>query len=554
LSTLFDLFGFLSVLLHGLELVAQTILLGSVAFTALVVATPLAGDGQRDLAAVCADCRRVLQAAALAAVVTVAARAAVNATVLAVSLTVTWRDLLGAGFVLAAAIKALAAAVIGLVAWRRKLQARATQIVLGAGAMLFLGAALAGSHAVARLGDNGVLLLVTGAHELGAALWLGGLPCFWKVLERTGTSDFARRIGQRFSGLALAGVALILAGAAAFVPLYLGAVDAVYGTAYGAMAVTKSILLGMLLLLGLANFRAVRRFATDRAAPRRVRRFVEVEMGIGVAVLMAAASITSLPPAVDLRVDRVTLAELEERFTPMLPRLGSPDHATLAMTLLQARLDAEGQAGMATDRARAFVPGGGALPPRNAEDIAWSEYNHHWAGLLVAAMGFAALAQRSGRAPWAKHWPLLLLLLAGFLSLRADPEVWPLGHIGLIESMKDPEVAQHRVFVLLIVAFAGFEWGVRTGRIAARNPRRVFPLLTALGGTLLLTHSHALGNVKQEVLVEFTHLPIAVLGITAGWARWLEVEAPETEGRWAGWVWPVCFVLIGLLLLGYREA
>ncbi len=200
------------------------------------------------------------------------------------------------------------------------------------------------------------------------------------------------------------------------------------------------------------------------------------------------------------------------------------------------------------------MPGTGALPPRNAEDIAWSEYNHHWAGVVVTLMGLAALAQRSGRAPWARHWPLLFLFLAGFLFLRADPEVWPMGEVGLIESLKDPEVAQHRLFVLLIVAFALFEWGVRTGRIASTRLRRVFPLLTALGGTLLLTHSHALGNVKEEFLVEMTHLPIAVLGVSAGWARWLEIEAPAEEGRWAGWLWPACFVLIGLLLLGYREA
>jgi putative copper resistance protein D len=101
------------------------------------------------------------------------------------------------------------------------------------------------------------------------------------------------------------------------------------------------------------------------------------------------------------------------------------------------------------------------------------------------------------------------------------------GEIGPIESLKDPEVAQHRLFVALIVAFALFEWGVRTGRIASHKLMRVFPLLTALGGTLLLTHSHALGNVKEELLIDMTHLPIAVLGISAGWARWLEVEAPE---------------------------
>ena len=91
---------------------------------------------------------------------------------------------------------------------------------------------------------------------------------------------------------------------------------------------------------------------------------------------------------------------------------------------------------------------------RNAEDIAWSEYNHHWAGLIVVAIGLLALAERSGRAPWARNWPLLFLVLAGFLLLRSDPETWPLGDVGFIESLSDPEVLQHRIFVVLITAFA----------------------------------------------------------------------------------------------------
>jgi copper resistance protein D len=554
LSTLFDLFGLFSVVVHGLELVAQSVLLGSAAFMVFVLSPALADEAPRDVSARCAGCRHVLCAAALSAIACVIAATVLNATVLAVSLPGSWRDVAGAGFVLAGGVKILAAAAIGVVGSLSTVRALSTRMVLGVAGVLFLSAALADSHAVARLEDNAVLLLATGAHELGAALWLGGLPCFWMVLHRADGGERARRIGRRFSALAVAGVALILMGAAVFVRLYIGAVDAVYGTAYGAMAVTKSALLGMLLLLGLYNFIAIRRFAADAAAIRRVQRFVEVEMGLAVAVLLAAASITSMPPAVDLRDDRVTWAELVARFTPASPRLVSPEHATLAIPALQASLDAEQQSGSESTRARAYVPGGGALPPRNAEDIAWSEYNHHWAGVLVMLMGFAALAQRSHHAPWARHWPMLFLLLAAFLLLRADPEVWPMGDIGVIESLKDPEVLQHRLFSLLVAAFALFEWGVRTGRIAALNLRRVFPLLTALAATLLLTHSHALGNVKEEVLVDLTHLPIAVLGIGAGWARWLEVEAPEDEGRWAGWVWPACFVLIGLLLLGYREA
>jgi len=554
LSTLFEIFGFLSVVLRGLDFVAQSVLLGSVTFAAFV-ATPLAGDvEERGLRRVFAGCRRVIRAAALATIVAVITATVLNAAVLAASLEISWREVAGAGFVIAGAGKVVLAAVIGLLGSAAAPPPRATRNALAAAGALFLCAALADTHAAARLTNNGLLLLATGAHELGAALWLGGLPCFWLALQRAGTRELATRIGKRFSALAITGVALILAGAVVFAATYIGSIDGVYGTAYGAMASAKSVLLGLLLLLGFANFRALRRVSPDGAALSRVRRFVEVEMGIGFAVLMAAASITSMPPAIDLSRDRVTFSELVQRITPAIPRLESPGHGTLALPALQARLDGEREAAQESTGLRAFVPGAGALPPRNAEDIEWSEYNHHCAGLLVIAMGLAALAHRSGRAPWAKHWPLLFLLLAAFLFLRADPEVWPMGDIGIIESLKDPEVAQHRLFVLVIVAFALFEWGVRTGRLASHELLRVFPLLTALGGTLLLTHSHALGNVKEELLIETTHLPIAVLGIGAGWARWLEVEAPEEDGRWAGWLWPACFVVIGLLLLGYREA
>jgi copper resistance protein D len=552
LTTLFDIFAYVSVVLHGLGLVAQTVLVGSISFV-LWVAAPPADGPQAGIHAISCGYQRIIRWATLLTVTAVAASTGLNAVILKASLGVSWRDVAGAAFVAAGAVRVVAAALVGLVISKRWPLSRKTRVAVAMASALMIAATVATSHAVARVDQSGTLMLATGMHQLGAALWLGGLPCFWLTL-RAETPRVAGRVGTRFSSLAAIGVAMIAGGALVYAATYIGALDAVYGTAYGAMAATKSVLFAMLLLLGLANFRTVRRIAADGAAARRVGRFVEVEMAIGFAVLMAAASITSLPPAVDLAEDRVTLHDIATRMTPASPRLASPDHATLAISALQTRLDAEARVAQATSRPQAFVPGTGNPAPRNAYDIAWSEYNHHWAGLLVLIMGLAALARRSGRAPWARHWPLLFLLLAVFLFLRADPEVWPMGEVGLIESLKDPEVAQHRAFEAIIVAFALFEWGVSTGRIVSRTLARVFPLLILLSGTLLLTHSHALGNVKEELLIELTHLPIAVLGITAGWARWLEVEAPRDEGRWAGWVWPACFVAIGLLLVGYREA
>jgi putative copper resistance protein D len=552
LTTLFDIFGYISVVLHGLGLVAQTVLIGSVSFALFVVvslATGAQGAPELPFAA-----RQVIAVSALTTVLTVAGSTALNGIVLAASLGASGREVAGAAFVIAGAVKAAGAVVLGVLAVSRPLLTASTRLAMGIGALLVLGAAVASSHAVAQLSGAQSLLLATGAHQLGAALWLGGLPCLWLALARRRAPQAARAIAARYSGVAITGLALIIAGGALFAGRYIGSFAGAYGTAYGAMATTKSVLFVVLLLLGAANFRAVRSFADDTGAMGRVQRFVEVEMGIGFAVLMAAASITSLPPAVDLVEDRVSTADIVSRMAPRWPRLSSPDQASLALPALQAQLDAEAKTAHDAARPQAFVPGGGVLPPRNAFDIAWSEYNHHWAGLLVLMMGLAALARRSGGAPWARHWPLLFLFLAAFLFLRADPEVWPMGTIGIVESLKDPEVVQHRVFEVLIVAFALFEWGVSTGRLTSRASARLFPVLVALGGTLLLTHSHALANVREELLIEWTHLPIAVLGVAAGWARWLEVEAPTAEGRWAGWVWPACFVAIGLLLLDYREA
>ena len=116
-----------------------------------------------------------------------------------------------------------------------------------------------------------------------------------------------------------------------------------------------------------------------------------------------------------------------------------------------------------------------------------------------------------------------------------------------------PDVLQHRFFVLLVIAFGIFEWAVRTGHLAPRPWGYVFPLLCAVGGGLLLTHSHAMFNLKQEFLTEVTHAPIGILGAFAGWGRWLELRLPEASRR-AGWMWTLCFTAVGAVLLVYREA
>ena len=60
--------------------------------------------------------------------------------------------------------------------------------------------------------------------------------------------------------------------------------------------------------------------------------------------------------------------------------------------------------------------------------------------------------------------------------------------------------------------------------------------------------------LRHRLLIELTHTPLALSGVAAGWARWLELRLPGRGGRIAGWVWPVCFLFVGIILLWYREA
>lgn len=547
---LVDIFGFASVLLRGLALTAQSLTLGGIAFL-ILLARPLspalgaAGD------AIVHRTGRLVAWSALALAAVVALGAAMQTLILTGSTDLGLAEAAGALYVQAAAVGAGAALLIALLGVGDR--ARAWDPALVALGLAVIGASVAASHAASRLDDRAVLALALAVHQAAAAVWIGGIPFLLIALTGCRGAIAWRCVASRFSRMAMASVAAIVAAGILMSVVYVGSFEALYGTAYGIMVCTKAALLVGLLFLGAMNFLAVERLRRDPATPiLRLRRFAEAEIGIGITVFFAAASLTSVPPGIDLAHDRVTLSEIVDRMAPQWPSLESPAHDSLALPALQQMLNAS--AGAAETAPRAFVPGAGMTPPRNAEDVAWSEYNHHWSGILVLAIGLLALAERAGWARWARNWPLLFIALGAFLLFRSDPENWPLGDIGFLESFRDPEVTQHRLFVVLIVGFAFFEWSVRTGRLVSSAAAYVFPLLTALGGALLLTHSHALANVREQLLIEMTHVPLALLGIAAGWSRWLELRLVPPDSRRAAWIWPICFVLVGILLLSYHEA
>lgn len=543
MARLLQIFGFLSVLFRG-----GTLTFGSLTIGGIVFLNFIARNASSQSEAVNNACLRWIRRSALALAVMQLAYVLASSLILMQSADMTVGDVSGANFVLAGVLAVASALTIAALGGVR---APKNYAVLLLPAALILISSVMTSHAMARLDYRFPLASVTALHQGATATWLGGLFYLLITIPRSPDNQFARQLITRFSKLALISVAVLATAGFTLGFAYVGSLPAVYGTSYGIMVATKVILFGILLLLGALNFQ-IARSPSGGALIASLKRFGEAELGIGITIILTAASLTSLPPAIDLNADRVSRQEIAARLAPQIPRLASPSVQDLPEDVYAAEVKAFEAATLSS---ASFVPGQAGTRPNTPAEKSWSEYNHHWAGLIVLAIGLLAFLAQTKHFPWARNWPLLFLGLSLFLFLRSDPETWPLGPNGFWVTLQDPEVLLHRIFSLLVIALAIFEWRVQTGRVATDRARLIFPALVAAASALLLTHSHSLGNIKEEVLAELSHAPLAILGVVAGWSRWLELRLPsENKVRdKMAWLWPTCLVLIGLLLLNYRE-
>jgi putative copper resistance protein D len=550
MTLLLEVFAFLAVVMRGAASVAQAVAIGGSLFL-IAIALPLRSALGAAGSAIDARTRFGIACAALALGAIEAITAGAKILMLADTTGIAIAEAAGADFALAALIRTLAALALAALAYRVR-DAAGVAAIAGT-CLLLIAATVALSHAVARPDGRLGLAVATAGHWLAASAWIGGLPFFLFALAQTAGGPAWRAIGRRYTLISLTSVAMLLAAGLFKSVVYIGDTPGIWGTAYGVMVSTKIAMFLALLAFGAANFFAIRRpaaAASDTA--QRLRRRTEAEFALGIAVFFLAASLTSVPPATDLPHDRASWADIVERMTPAWPRLASPSHADLSIQRRQAELNSASS--VTSDAPRAYIPGSGITVPGSAEDIAWSEFNHNWAGVFVTLIGVVSLLERLFGWRWARGWPLIFIGLAVFLFIRSDPKAWPLGDISFVESLRDAEVLQHRLFILLIVVFGLFEWAVRTGRISGQRPALVFPIVCMVAGGLLLAHTHSIGNFREELLVEITHIPIALLGLAAGAARWLELRLPGQGARVAASVWPVCFLLSGLLLFTYHES
>jgi len=180
-----------------------------------------------------------------------------------------------------------------------------------------IGIGVAGTHAAARdfvvktvfieFTLPGVGVIADAAHILGVALWVGGLVTIFAArsfLREPASVPLARIVIGRFSRMAAYCVGLVLLGGLLLAILLVGSVDALFRFGYGWVVLAKVALFAPMVAFGAYNrYRLIPRASETgepTAAFRQLTRNVRNESALGVTVLVLAALLASLTPAISV--------------------------------------------------------------------------------------------------------------------------------------------------------------------------------------------------------------------------------------------------------------
>ncbi len=442
----------------------------------------------------------------------------------------------------------LLGALLMLLAWHRSWPWSGNRwvaaLILGGAALISRSLA---SHASSLASASLIAIVSDMLHILAAASWIGLLMHFRLLLgrmrevETVTAQPILAPIVNRLTPIALASAGVLVGTGLYNATRHLDSLRAIIASPYGLTLLAKMLLLVPVLVAGSLNFLVIRpalrgaRVSVkstddDRAAlAGRLLSLVEIEVSVGAAILALAAVLSVVPPAVDDPRGTLSLARLSDLFWPRLPHFSSPG----------------------------LGPGPWPALQQTADDFAYSEFNHNWAGaaLIVMAIGSFLEGLKSRRFSWARAWPMVFILLAAFLFVRNDPEAWPFGPVGFLESMRIPEMVQHRLSILLLLALGMVEHLGRGGQVRQSRWAYIFPSLCLVGGFMLFGHTHDLGVAADDsqTYIALQHGVMATFALLAGLSRWFQLRQYQ-EGRWFGRLWPLFVFFLGLqMFVFYKE-
>lgn len=190
------------------------------------------------------------------------------------------------------------------------------------------------------------------------------------------------------------------------------------------------------------------------------------------------------------------------------------------------------------------------------EGVAYSEFNHHMAGVFVLLIGLSELRGGLGVAmlAWSRFLlPFAMLGAGGFLMIWSDHDAWPIGSLSFAQTFfsDDYETVQHKVYAILLLGVGAIEFLRRTRKVTHMAWGMPLPVFALIGGVMLFLHSHGTHPSAHKIAIHH-----AVMGTTALLAGTCKIIAgakrQEGHSPW-GIAWAVLVLLIGVELLVYTE-
>ena len=153
-------------------------------------------------------------------------------------------------------------------------------------------------HGGAMTGAIGTILLIASiCHLLSGGVWLGSLPALWLAIKRLPLEE-AGEMAWRFSPIGIACVIGLIASASAQYAFLIGTPRSLLNNGYGLLASFKIVLLLGLVALATLNRQKLTPalLAGDGSARRVLLRSVQMEVALGLFVLLAAGLLLQLTP------------------------------------------------------------------------------------------------------------------------------------------------------------------------------------------------------------------------------------------------------------------
>lgn len=202
----------------------------------------------------------------------------------------------------------------------------------------------------------------------------------------------------------------------------------------------------------------------------------------------------------------------------------------------------------------------GPLWEGSLEGIAYSDRNHHVAGILVLLIGLTELREALGvmLLAWLRFLlPAAMLSAGSLLMIWSDHDAWPIGALNLAETFSgtDHEILQHKIYGILSLAVGLVELLRRSGRLRHTFWNIPLPAFAVVGGLMLFMHNHGIHPSAQAIALN--HAVMGAMAIVAGSCNMISVRAdsPSNPAGLSRWklAWAGFILLIGLQLLLYSE-